>query len=459
MEQTKSNPLGYESIPRLLARLAVPAIVALLVSSIYNMVDQIFIGHSIGYLGNAATNVAFPISTIALAFAQMPGMGGSACQNLYLGAGNKEEAENCVGNTAAMLGIFGVFMMVIVLVFLEPLLNIFGATSETLPYAVEYTRIVAFGLPFSIFVSGFTNIIRADGCSTYSMLCMVAGAVFNIIFDPIFMFVFDMGMTGAALATILGQILSCVIALLYIPRFQHIKLSLKNFKLKLKRCIHICSLGMANTINLISNALMQIVMNNGMGRYGALTPYGSDIPLACSGIMMKCNMLFISFVIGIGQGQTPIISYNYGAKQFDRVKKTYLTSITASTSVALLFFILFQFFPRPLISLFGKENELYMQFAELCFKTFLFCTFLNGVQAVTTFFFTGIGKPLKGAVVSVSRQAIPLIPLLLLLPRFFGLEGMLYAGPISDLFAFSFSLIMFFFEMRKINKQTINIHK
>lgn len=439
-EITSTNPLGYEPIPQLLRRFAVPSIIAMVVSSLYNIVDQIFIGHGVGYLGNAATNVAFPISTITMAAALLTGIGGSAKFSLSLGAGEEEEAKSCVGNMFWMGLFFGLLICGITFAFMEPMLYAFGATDNVLPLAVEYVSITAVGIPFLLLTNILSNLIRADGSPRYSMVCMIIGAVINTILDPVFIFAFEMGVGGAALATVISQIISFCAALAYLFRFRTVKLGKEFFAVSIKKCIVIASLGLSNSLNQLAITLIQIVLNNSLTHYGAMSIYGADIPLSGSGVVMKVNSIVIGVFVGLCQGSLPIYGFNYGAKKYDRVKANYKLAVKCSFVMSTLAFISFQCFPQYIISLFGSGDALYMEFTIRFIRTFLFMIIINGVQLISANFFSAIGKPLKGVMLTMSRQVLFLIPLMLILPLFFGLDGILYAAPISDSLAFLTSI-------------------
>ena len=304
------NPLATERIDKLIAKFAIPAIISMLVSSLYNIVDQIFIGQGVGMLGNAATNIAFPISIICTATALLLGIGSASNFNLKSGAGESEEASKIVGTGLAMLVI-----AVVVLFFLDPLLQLFGVTPDVLPYAQDYTGITAFGIPFLILTTGGNHLIRADRSPTYSMACMLTGAIINTILDPLFIFGFHWGIKGAAWATIIGQIISGILVIVYFLRFRKLELNWSMLRPKGKYLRAIVSLGMASCINQIAMAIVQIVMNNTLRYYGAESMYGTDIPLACVGVISKVNMVFMAICIGISQGCQPIWGFNYGAGQ------------------------------------------------------------------------------------------------------------------------------------------------
>ena len=451
------NPLGSEPISTLLRRFAVPSVIAMLVSALYNMVDQLFIGHSIGVLGNAATNVAFPLSMVCTSIGLLCGIGGAANFNLCMGRREPEHAKSYVGNAISMLAILGVILCVAVQLFLRPMMLLFGATPDVIDYACTYTRITSIGFPFLIVTIGGSNLIRADGSPKFSMLCNLVGAIVNTILDPLFIFVFHMGMAGAALATITGQILSFALVVFYLRGFKTLPLSLSDLKPNMACWARIAALGATPAFNQVAMMVVQIVMNNTLTYYGSNSVYGSDIPLACAGIISKVNMLFFSFVIGISQGLQPIVSFNFGAQKYDRVKDAYKKAVFAATAISIVAFLCFQFFPRQIIGIFGSGSEEYLHFAERYFRIFLFFTFLNGIQPVSSNFFTSIGAPKKGIFLSLTRQIIFLLPLLLIFPYFFGIDGVMYTAPIADLAAASVSIVMVVREfkiMAKLQKAT-----
>ena len=436
------NPLGSEPVSSLLRRFAIPSVIAMLVSALYNMVDQLFIGHSIGVLGNAATNVAFPLSMVCTSIGLLCGIGGAANFNLCMGRREPEHAKSYVGNAISMLAILGVILCVAVQLFLRPMMLLFGATPDVIDYACTYTRITSIGFPFLIITIGGSNLIRADGSPKFSMLCNLIGAIVNTILDPLFIFVFHMGMAGAALATITGQILSFALVVFYLRGFKTLPLSLSDLKPNLACWARIAALGATPAFNQVAMMVVQIVMNNTLTHYGSNSVYGSDIPLACAGIISKVNMLFFSFVIGISQGLQPIVSFNFGAQKYDRVKDAYKKAVFAATAISIVAFLCFQFFPRQIIGIFGSGSEEYLHFAERYFRIFLFFTFLNGIQPVSSNFFTSIGAPKKGIFLSLTRQIIFLLPLLLIFPYLFGIDGVMYTAPIADLAAASVSIVM-----------------
>lgn len=437
-----ANPLGVEPIPRLLRSFALPSITATLVSSLYNIVDQIFIGQGVGYLGNAATNVSYPLSTICLAIALLLGIGSASRFSICLGRGDTDHAARIAGGGITVMAAAGVVYLAVGELFLPPLLRLFGATAEVMPYARQYAGITLIGMPFLILCNGICNLIRADGRPRASMICMVAGALLNTVLDPLFIFGFHWGIWGAALATILGQILSFGMAVAALGRFRTVRLTPRCFLPTLRETAKTCYAGTSSCVNQLAITLVQIILNNSLTYYGAASVYGTDIPLAACGIVMKTNAIVLSIVVGISQGVQPIIGFNYGAGRYDRVKQAYGLAIRWNLAVSAVGFFLFQFCPRPIISLFGSGDSLYMEFAVLFMRTFLFMVLVNGVQVISSNFFTAIGQALRGLLLSLTRQVFFLIPLILLLPLWLGLFGVLLAGPVADFAAFLLSVLM-----------------
>lgn len=454
MKKTQqNNPLGTAPVARLMVRFAVPSIIAMLVGALYNIVDQLFIGQAVGTLGNAATNIAFPLSTSCIALALLFGIGGASCFNLSMGRGDKEKAGYFVGNALVMLAVCGSVLALVTQLFLTPMLRGFGAPDNVLPYAQTYVRITSIGFPFLIFTTGGGHLIRADGSPRMTMICNITGAVINTILDAVFVMGLDLGMAGAAYATIIGQIISAIIVFCYVRHYKTVKLMAKHFKLQWSCIREIAAIGMASFINQLAMMVVQIVLNNSLRHYGALSEYGAAIPLACAGIVMKVSQLFFSIVIGLSQGSQPIESFNYGARKYDRVREAYrLASMTGAT-ISILAFALFQLFPRQIISLFGQGTDSYYQFGVNYFRIFLLFTCLNFVQPITSTFFTSIGKSIKGVFLSLTRQIIFLLPLVILFPMLWGIDGILYAGPAADLMAFAAALIMAAREFKLMKKQ------
>ena len=375
----KKMRFGTESIPKLLVSLAVPAIIANLVNALYNIVDQIFIGQKIGFLGNAATNVAFPLTTICLAIGLMTGVGAATNFNLELGRKRPKRAKSVAGTAVTMLLLGGIILCILINIFLKPMLTAFGATNQIFDYAIEYTRITSLGIPFLLFSIGANPLVRADGNAFYSMLAIVVGSLVNTILDPLFMFGFDMGMDGAAWATVIGQFVSAVMLALYFFRFKSVKFELRDFKIRIREIGILFALGTSPFIFQCSALVIQIVTNNLLKIYGAKSIYGSEIPIAVAGIVMKINVIFIAIVLGLTQGAQPIAGFNYGAKKFKRVREILNLTLKVAFVISLVAFAIFQFFPVQIISIFGSGSELYFKYGTKYMRIFLFFIFLIGV--------------------------------------------------------------------------------
>lgn len=463
-EKEKENPLGYAPVSKLMAKFAVPSIIGMLVSALYNIVDQLFIGQGVGANGNAATNVAFPFSTACIAAALLLGIGGASCFNLTMGRGDTKRAGYFAGNAITMLICSGIVISAVTFAFLTPLLKLFGSPDDVLPYAKDYVFVSAFGFPFLILTTGGGHIIRADGSPQMTMACNLAGAIINTILDAIFVLVLDWGMKGAAAATVIGQVISAVMVLVYIRKFKTVPLTKDHFIPKFATVSRICSIGMASCFNQLAIAIVQIVLNNSLKHYGSLSEYGESEPLACAGIVMKINMIVFSIVIGLAQGTQPIESYNYGAKKYDRVKKAYNLALITGGAISVVSFVLFQIFPRQILSIFGTGTETYFRFGVRFFRIFLFFTWINCIQPISSTFFTSIGKPVKGIFLSLTRQILFFIPILLILPLFFGIDGIIYTGPVADFMAAVVAIIMTLYEFKLMknmsNSQTeVRVYK
>lgn len=449
IENPSANPLGNAPIGKTLVKFAIPAIISNLVSAVYNVTDQIFIGQGVGILGNAATNVAFPISIICTAVAILFGFGGAASFSLEMGRGNQKKALGIVGTTFGCLIIAGIIICTAVQIFLHPLLTFFGATDQIMDYAVSYVSITNIGIPFLLLSTGGSHMIRSDGHPTYSMIAIIVGAALNMILDPIFIFICEWGVAGAAAATVISQIFSAIIIVAYLPRYQSVKVTIRDLIPKLNCVMTIMSLGIAVSVNQIAILVQQVAMNNILRQYGELSIYGSEIPLASMGIINKINMIVISVVLGIAQGGQPIIGFNYGAKKYSRVRKTFRYILITSFLVSCIAFAGFQLFPGDIIKVFGSGDSLYVQFSTHMMRIYLFFTAINGCQPISANVFPALGKPLKGVSISVMRPLIFLIPLFIL-PKFIGLDGVAYSGPITDGITFLFALIMWTSEFKHI---------
>lgn len=457
MEQTKverkGNPLGYRPIGQLLGQFALPAIISMLVNSIYNIVDQIFIGQGIGYLGNAATTIAFPIVTIILAMSTLLGAGGSAYAAIKLGEKREQDAEKTLGTVFILTLIASVVVMAAGFLFMTPMLKIFGATVNTMDYARQYTSIILLGTPFSMLAVVLSNMSRTDGSPSLSMYALLVGAVLNTILDPIYIFVLHWGVSGAAIATITSQIISAVVLIVYfVKKGKNMRLHKGSLKLNADICRRALPLGVSSGITQVASTILQVVMNNSLVHYGNLTAIGGDAALSAMGIVNKISMILISICIGIGIGSQPILGFNKGANQPKRVRKTYLLAISAATVVSILGWMACQIFPGPILSLFGTQDAQFTQFAVKCLKIYMLGIFTAGFQVVSTSYFQSTGQPLKASVLSMLRQLLLLIPLILILPLRFGLEGILYAGPVADVVSAVIVSLFAVYELKKLNQ-------
>lgn len=454
-----NSNLGTEKISKLLMTFAIPSVIANLVSALYNIVDQIFIGQGVGTVGNAATNIAFPITTICLSLGLLIGIGCASNFNIEMGRKNVEGAKEFAGTAFSSLIIIGVLLLIIIRTFLEPLMYLFGADSAILPYAMDYSGITSFGIPFLLLTIGGNPIIRADGSAKYSMLIMVSGAILNTILDPIFIFVFDFGIKGAAWATVISQIVSAIILLLYIRKFKSFTFVKTDFIPKVNRLIDIARLGVNSFIYQISTTAVQICSANLLRYYGAMSIYGSTIPIAASGVTAKINMIFVSIVLGIVQGSQPIIGYNFGAKKYDRVRETFFLLVKVIFTIGVVCFFIFELFAPQLINIFGKGNELYTEFSVRYLRTFLFFVSINGVQIAIGTFFPSIGNAKKGVILSLSKQIVFLIPLMFLLSSIIGVYGVVIAVPIADLASFLLAVYLMRKELKTMPKEDLSISK
>lgn len=461
--ENEENILGKEKIGKLIRKFSIPCIISLLVNSLYNIVDQIFIGWGVGYLGNGATNVVFPLTMICLAFSLMFGDGASAYLSLKLGEKKKEEAGKGVANGIAMSVIIALIMCVITLGFLPQLLNVFGCTDNLREYALKYGYIIAIGLPFMMIGTTLNSIIRADGNPKYAMTSMVSGAILNTMLDPIFIFVFKMGVEGAAIATVISQILTFIINICYIKKFKSVTLNKESFKIKASVARKVAMLGISSFITQMSIVVVMAFENNLLGKYGGQSKFGSEIPITVLGIVMKISQILNSIIIGIAAGAQPIIGYNYGAGKYDRVKKTLKTVLGLSVIISTIAFILFQTIPDKLISIFGSGDANYMEFACIAFRTYLMLVICNGIQIPSGIFFQAIGKSVKSAVLSLSRQILFLIPAMVTFGKLRGIDGILYAGPFADGLAFLIASTLLILEVKHLrnneNKETVTVEE
>lgn len=419
--------MGEEKIFRLLLRFSVPAVVGMMVQAFYNFVDRIYIGRAVGSIGIAATTISMPIMLIGFAFGLMIGIGATALISIRLGEQNKDQAEQIMGNATVMLFLISVALMVPGLVFLTPLLKLFGATDTILPYAQDYMRIIILGWLFQVFGFGLNNFIRGEGNPKMAMLTMLIGAIINMILDPIFIFGFGWGMKGAAWATVISQMISAVWVLYYFLSGRSVlKIRVKYFRLKPSLMVKILALGGAPFLMHISDSMMSAILNN------QLRIYGGDLGISLLGVIMSLMMMIFMFIIGISQGAQPIIGYNYGARQYDRVKKALAQAIMVATGGVLIGYVIIMLFPAQLVRIFN-EDEALVELGVQAMPIFFSVLPLMGFQAISSTFFQAVGKAKQSMFLVLTRSVILNVPGLLLLPLFFGLNGIWMASPISTL--------------------------
>ena len=448
----EENILGTEKIGKLIRKFSIPCIISMVVNALYNIVDQIFVGRGVGYLGNGATNIIFPLTVVAMSLALMIGDGTSAFLSLKLGEKKEKEAGRGVANGILISSIVAILLSALCLIFLPQLINLFGCTENIRPYALDYGYIIIIGFPFMTIGTVLNGLIRADGNPKYAMASMIAGAILNTILDPIFIFILGWGVKGAALATILSQFITAILNVIYVRKFKSVKLSKELFKIDIKITLKLFALGISSFINQISIVVLIAVENNMLKMTGTNSRFGPDIPLTVLGIVMKISQILTSIIIGISVGAQPIMGYNYGARKFDRVKLALKYVLGLGTAVSILAFVLFQTIPDKLISLFGSGDELYTEFACMAFRIYLMLAIVYGIEFPAGIFFQAIGKSTKSAIISLSRQLLILVPAMIILGNVFGIDGLLYSGPVADTIGTLICIVLMGIEIRRLGK-------
>lgn len=459
MEETinQKNPLGYEPVKGLLGKFAIPSVIAFLVNNLYNVVDQIFIGQGVGYLGNAATTVAFPVVTIALAVAMLFGSGASAYAAIKLGEGKQPVAEKVLNNVFTILVAVGIIIAILGTIYLKPMLILFGATDRVMPYAIDYTSIILMGTPFMTLSAGLSNMVRTDGNPRLSMMSMVVGAAINTILDPIYIFIFNWGVKGAAIATITSQIISALIVSYYFMKNSNLRLKRSQSKLDFTLIKNFTILGIASSITQLAMTILVVILNNALVHYGDLSPVGGDIALSAMGIVMKVSAILIGVDIGISVGAQPIIGFNFGALQFKRVKEAYIFAVISATVFSVIGWAVCVFFPGSVLGIFGAQDDVFREFAKKCMQIYLFGIFSSGFIIVSTGYFQATGQPLKASVLSMLRSLLLLVPLIVILPIYFGLDGILYAGPLAEFITLLVVSVFIIKEIKCLNKKSQSI--
>jgi Na+-driven multidrug efflux pump len=434
METNNSqNIFETTSLNQLMMKFSIPCILSLLIASLYNMVDQVFIGRGVGYLGNGATTVVYPITVIALAIALWIGDGCAAHLSICQGKGDGEEANKSVANAIVSVLVLSVLMLVLCFAFEDQILQVFGVTENNYVYAKEYFDIILLGIPFYMFGSTMNSIIRADGSPQFALMSTLLGCIMNVILDPIAIFVLHWGMKGAAIATIAGQIATAILTFGYLFHSKSVKLHKSSFRFNGRVFKTICSLGISSFLTQISIVVIMAVMNNALVVYGAQSKFGADIPLTVVGIVMKMFAIAIAFIVGVAAGCQPIVGYNHGAGKHEQVKALYKKMMLIELVIGLIATLCFELFPIQLINLFGKDNgALYNEFAVLSFRIYLSSMMLCAVQKASSIFLQSIGKPVPSMILSLARDFVLIAPLCVILPARFGVVGPLYSAPIAD---------------------------
>jgi len=441
-----SRKLGEEKVSKLLMKFSIPAVVGMMVNAVYNLVDRIFIGNAVGSLGIAGTTIGFPVMMVIMAFGMLIGIGATSLISIRLGEQKKEEAELIAGNAMVLLIAISVLISAVGLLFITPILTAFGASGAVLPFARDYMRIILWGTVFSSIGFGMNNFIRAEGNPRIAMYTMLLGAVLNTILDPIFLFVFKWGMSGAAYATILSQAVSAAWVLYYfLGGRSQLKLRLKNLKIKLPTVGQIMALGAPPFAMQIAAGVLGVIMNR------SLFTYGGDLAVSGMGVVMSVMMVLLMPVIGISQGVQPIIGYNYGAQKFDRVKEALKQGIMVATIIVCIGFLVTRLIPEQLVAMFNREDQELIKFGAHALRVFFIFLPIIGFQIISANYFQAVGKPKHSAFLSLSRQVLVLIPALLILPRFFALDGVLMAGPLADLASSILTGIWLYKELKNLD--------
>ncbi len=444
----KDLDLSSGSTGRLLLEFSLPAIIGVMVNALYNIIARIFVGQGIGAVAIAATTVAFPVMTINMAVAMLIGIGATALISIRLGQQKIEEAEKIAGNAVILMAFSSLTLTGIYLLFSTPILTQFGASREVLPYARDYINIIMLGSVFGSLSFGINNFIRADGSPRYAMLTQIVGAVINVVLNYVFIFKFKWGIKGSALATIIGQGVSAGFVLGYFFQdISKIKIRAKNLKPQLPIVASIVSIGFAPFAMQIANSVQQIILNK------TLMAYGGDLALSAAGIIMSVAMVLFMPIVGISQGAQPLIGFNYGAEQFKRVQEVLKKAILAATVLAVLGYIIVQAYATPIVALFSKGDTALTQLTSHALVTFLALFPIVGFQIIGANYFQAVSKPIQSTILSLSRQVLIFIPLLLVLPNFWGIEGVWRTAPIADSISVTLTALFLYFEMKKMRKK------
>ena len=454
------NNLGSDPIRPLVWRIAFPSMLAQFVSVLYSIVDRIYISNIpvTGETALAGVGVCGPVVTMLGAFAFLVGVGGAPLMSINMGAGRPEEARRILANSFLVLCVCALVLTAAVYPLRRPMLMFFGASDVTYPYAEEYFSIYLAGTAFNLLSLGMNQFIISQGFAKKGMFSVVLGAALNIVLDPLFIFVFHMGVRGAAIATVIGQAASCFVTILYFRKPKSFRFSKTSFLPDWRLLGQIGQLGISSFITQIAIVIVMSVSNNMIGLAGPKSIYGADIPLSVVGIVMKVFGIVIAFSVGIAVGGQPVAGYNYGAGNFKRVFDTYRHIIAANAVVGIIATLLFEFCPQAIVSLFGSESSLYNEYADMCFRIFLGGILLCCVQKASSIFLQSIGKPVKATVLSLSRDVIFLVPGVILLSMAFGVTGMLWAAPIADVLSLILTIILVSHEYKCLKRMEVKTH-
>ena len=428
------NILGTENINKLIFKFATPTILSMLTVSLYNLVDQIFIGHAVGYLGNAAVNLAFPIHSMVMGFALWIGDGTATNIAMNLGAGRREEADKAVSQSVILLGIVSVMIVALGYLFMEPILYLSGCTPLLLPYAVEYTKYILLGMPFLIFACGLNPSIRADGNPRYAMLSMMAGCALNCILEPLFIFGFDMGLAGSALGTVFSQLFSAILVLAYFPRLKTFNFERKNVRLHGRLPLTVMKLGLSSITLNACQIVNVLIINHLLFFYGSKSSLGAEAVFAAMGAATRVAFLSTNVTSGIGIGSQPIIAFNRGALNFDRVRECFFSALKMAMAFSFVVLVLTRIFPEQIMLIFGDDNPGFMTFGIAVLKIYMLSIMLSAFQDVSTSFFQSIGRPFLAMTIPLARRIALILPLSYVLPQYWGVTSILWATPIADFF-------------------------
>ncbi|MDE5566003.1 MAG: MATE family efflux transporter [Anaeroplasmataceae bacterium] len=457
----ESNFLGKEKISKLMLKFCIPCVLSLLVSALYNIVDQIFVGNSeLSTLGNAATGVVFPIFIIAQGFAWYFGDGSAAYLNIQQGKKDTGNIHKCIGTGIIITLLSSLVLLAILYPLQTQVLTLFGASENSIGYAKTYFNIILAFFPIYMLSNMINAVVRADGSPTWSMISMLAGAIINIILDPIFIFSCKWGMAGAAWATVIGQIVSFIISILYLFRTKSFKLTLKSFIPDFKVFKNVFKLGLSSFITQMTIVIISLVCNIMLAKYGSMTHYGADIPIAVIGIESKVFTVVINIVVGIVLGCQPIIGYNMGAGNTKRVQKLYLSILLCTVTVGLVSTLLFELCPNAIVGMFGKPTNIpnpddYWEFAAKTFRIFLMLVTFTCTIKMSSIFFQAVGKPIFATICSLIRDIICFVPLIITLPLALSIDGILMAAPIADAVAMIVTIILTLIFFKNLNKLSI----